>query len=209
MTTIQAPAGRVLQALLVALLFGTVVLGSTGLFAAANRVQPMFGWPLPKSEQRPQLLTFGMFVTPDPARNPIDPPERFTGYHTGQDFELLPGEEDMDVPVFAVCDGEVLVKEHAEGYGGVVVQRCERNGKPLTVLYGHLSLQRMTKKKGDTLQQGEKFAFLAPPKSEESGFTRKHLHLGVHNGARVEMLGYVQSKQALDAFVDPLTVLGK
>src|SRR5688572_9758151 len=77
-------------------------------------------WPLEKIDQRDKKLTFGLFVTPDPSTNPIDPPERFTGYHSALDLEILPGEENVDAKVFAACDGKVLLARESEGYGGLI-----------------------------------------------------------------------------------------
>lgn len=34
-------------------------------------------------------------------------PTQYTGYHTAKDWEILPGEENKDVPVYAVTDGKI------------------------------------------------------------------------------------------------------
>lgn len=168
------------------------------------------GWtpPMDDAGKRPLLLTFGLYVTPDPAQNPIDPPERFTGYHTALDFEVLPEEQDADVPVYAACDGEVLAATTADGYGGVIVHRCLLDGKDVTVLYGHVDPASMTVKPGDAARKGERIALLAPAHSEGSDGTRKHLHFGIHRGREIEYLGYVQTEPELEAFADPAAVLG-
>src|SRR3989338_3016181 len=89
--------------------------------------------PIENAVNRPTPLSFGLYVTPDPDENPIDPPERFYGFHAGLDFEVSLDELEEDVPVFAACGGEVLYGGYAEGYGGVLVQRCRlRNaGRPV------------------------------------------------------------------------------
>ena len=33
-------------------------------------------------------------------------------------------EQTVDVPVFAACNGKLLLKKYASGYGGVAVQAC-------------------------------------------------------------------------------------
>jgi hypothetical protein len=162
--------------------------------------------PLSSMAERPALLTFGLYVTPDPAQNPIDPPERFTGFHTGVDFEILEAEQQKEVPVSSICAGPVLFSGEAEGYGGVVVQTCTLKGRDVSVLYGHLLLSSLVPPEA-TLQEGQRIAVLAPARSKDSGGTRKHLHLGLHKGAHIELLGYVQDEQALAEFIDPLTVL--
>ena len=49
------------------------------------------------------------------------------GYHTGADFEALPGE--TDVPVRAACTGPLVERKWVSGYGGVAVQRCTLFGQ--------------------------------------------------------------------------------
>lgn len=179
--------------------FVAVLSGLTG--------QQEFGSPLDHAWRRETLLTFGLHVTPDPEQNPIDPPERFSGYHTALDYEILPDEADKEVPVYAVCDGEVIMASTAEGYGGVIVHRCELDGEDVTVLYGHIDPASFAVGVGDEVEQGQHIAVLAPHKSAGSGDTRKHLHLGIHRGQEVEMLGYVETQAALADFIDPATVL--
>lgn len=162
--------------------------------------------PLSDTESRPKPLHFGLYVTPDPAQNPIDPPERFTVYHTGLDIELLAGEEDEEVPVSALCDGDVIYSDEAEGYGGVVVQTCKVNDQNVTVLYGHLLLSSLVPIERH-IARGQRIGMLAPARSRDSGQTRKHLHIGVHKGNHVELLGYVTDASFLQEFIDPSTLL--
>src|SRR5688572_13778429 len=83
---------------------------------ALAQAEAPIGWPLSEGERREKKLTFGMYVTPDPEQNPIDPPERFTGYHTGLDLEILPEEENEEVPVLAACDGKIVSTKEIAGY---------------------------------------------------------------------------------------------
>jgi murein DD-endopeptidase MepM/ murein hydrolase activator NlpD len=170
----------------------------------AKRVPPKLAWPLEKPEQRDKKLTFGLFVTPDPARNPIDPPERFTGFHTALDLEILADEENKEVPVYAACPGKVLSAEEAGGYGGVVVHSCRIDNQDVTMLYGHLDQKSFKYKPGDDVKTGDMLGVLGAEKSEESGFNRKHLHFGIHKGAEVVLLGYVQDQVQLQNYIDPL-----
>lgn len=162
--------------------------------------------PLPNAAQRAKPLSFGLHVTPDPATNPIDPPERFSGFHAAQDFEVSAGEVDGDVPVYAICSGKVVYSGYAEGYGGLLVHRCKINGEHVTVLYGHLALQGMPQE-GSSVRSGQTIGLLAPARSYESGMNRKHLHLGIHKGRNLDLRGYVQTEEELAAYIDPISVL--
>lgn len=167
-------------------------------------------WPLDKIDQRQKLLKFGMYVTPEPSQNPISPPERFTGYHTGLDIEILPEELNAIVPVQTICEGKVLYVGTIEGYGGVVIQECTINNELSSVLYGHLKPSSINiQKGGDILKQGSTVGELGDHKTEETGNTRKHLHLGIHKGNHVEFLGYLTDPKDLDQFIDPLPLLQK
>ncbi len=177
------------------------------VFSQVSAYRSETAWPLERSGAREKLLTFGLHVTPDPETNPIDPPERFTGFHSALDLEILKGEENKDVPVYAVCAGEVVTAAYAEGYGGVIVHRCTLDGQPVTVLYGHISRESFTVKPGDTVTKGQKLASLAAGRTVDSGENRKHLHLGIHKGEATDMLGYVQEEAALKDFIDPQSVL--
>ena len=145
-------------------------------------------------------------MTPDPANNPIDPPEQFTGYHAGSDFEVTKDELEADVHVSAVCSGSVAYAGFAEGYGGLVIQYCSIGGGQVTVLYGHLSRVKLPEN-GAKLVAGDQIAVLAPARSVDSGGNRKHLHLGIHRGNGIDYRGYVQTPAQLGEYVDPLAVL--
>jgi murein DD-endopeptidase MepM/ murein hydrolase activator NlpD len=190
--------------ILITLLLAAVLI--TVLYTA-KRPQGMrgvkLGQPISHYDERPKLLTFGLYVTPDPETNPIDPPERFTGFHTALDLEIFPEEIDQPVEVLAICDGKVVEAKAADGYGGIIIHSCSLRGQEVTVLYGHLNPATLTRKIGEAVRTGEKLGELAPAFSAESGSTRKHLHLGIHKGTEIELLGYVQDQAALHEFLDP------
>ncbi len=165
---------------------------------------PGISVPVSDARSRVTKKPFGIYITPK--TSPVRP-ERFTGYHTGADLETTPAEADIDVPVHAICDGELLVKRTASGYGGVAVESCTINGQAMTVVYGHLRLSSITPKVGEPLMHGEKFAVLGKGYSSETDGERKHLHLAIHKGTAVNILGYVQRKADLAQWIDPLTVL--
>ncbi len=159
-----------------------------------------FQAPLDRAQERITKKPFGIYITSE--NSPIRP-ERFGGYHTGTDFEIFPEELDIDVPVKAVCSGKLLQKKYASGYGGVVVETCELDGSPITVVYGHLKLESISAKAGDAINAGSTLGILGKDKSPETDGERKHLHLGFHKGKGINILGYIQKQPELSGWIDP------
>ncbi len=159
-----------------------------------------FAPPLEKASERITKKKFGQFITPQ--NSPVQP-EKFSGYHTGVDFEIFPKELISNISVSAVCDGLLKTKKDATGYGGVVVQSCEIDSQQVTIIYGHLDLASVTKEIGGKLLVGEKIGVLGADKSLQTSGERKHLHLGVHKGTEINILGYVQAKNELSKWIDP------
>lgn len=176
------------------------------MFSSCSFADADVSAPLQHIERRVSVLTFGMHVTPDPNDNPIDPPERFAGYHAATDFEVGVDELDADVPVSAICAGETVYGGFADGYGGLVVQRCILKGQDVTVIYGHLTVDGLPKA-GTQLEPGQQFAVLAPARSHDSDGNRKHLHLGIHIGKNIDERGYVQTEEELSEFIDPMSLI--
>jgi hypothetical protein len=167
-------------------------------------VVPVLATPLSEARSRVTKKPFGLRVSP--GNSPVSP-ERFSGYHTGVDFEIRPGEEGRDVPVRAVCTGPVAYANRVGGYGGVLVQRCTLAGQQVTVLYGHLRLASIRKKAGENLAAGEQLGVLGKGYGAETDGERKHLHLGIHQGYGVELRGYVRTQSELRAWRNPLEYL--
>lgn len=159
-----------------------------------------FVLPLGGTEQRVTKKPFGIFI--DPATSPVQP-EKFRGYHTGTDFETFPEETTGDVSVHAICSGMLTVKRSASGYGGVVVEKCLFEGKPITVVYGHMRLTGIQATVGDNVAVGDVLGVLGMGQSKETDGERKHLHLGIHKGNTVNIRGYVASKSELNEWLDP------
>lgn len=172
--------------------------------AVYSSPRPQEGIPLDRVQEREKLLTFGLFVTPDLATNPIDPPERFIGYHSGLDLEIFEDEIDKVVVVRAICDGEVRLASVAEGYGGLFVQSCNLDNQEASVFYGHLDPNSFKFKEGDFVKRGMVIGELGDHKTAESGDNRKHLHIGIHKGDAIEYLGYVQEEKDLENFMNPM-----
>lgn len=172
----------------------------------ADLAQPTNGFTLPLADalSRVTKKPFGLKVSPQDS--PVSP-EKFSGYHTGVDFETLPGEQNIEVPVYAICSGELALKKQATGYGGVAVQSCSLDGQDITVVYGHLKLASISATVGQKLAAGEQLGILGRGYSVETDGERKHLHLGVHKGAAINILGYVQKQSELASWIDVLTLL--
>lgn len=160
-------------------------------------------WPIDRAEARVTKKPFGLNVRPE--RSPVSP-ERFSGYHTGVDFEVFSDEVDQPVEIRAICTGTLLVKRVAAGYGGLVVQACEFNDQPVTVVYGHLKLISVQTKVGDEVRQGQPLAVLGAGGSMETDGERTHLHLGIHKGTAIDIRGYVSSVAELDQWLDVRTL---
>jgi hypothetical protein len=178
------------------ILIGSIFLAGCTTYAA----------PLPNASSRPTPLHFGLYVTPDPAQNPIDPPERFTGYHVATDFEIFDGEEDEDIPVYAICGGKVAFSGFSEGYGGLVTEYCHLADQDVTVIYGHLALDSLVPS-GTSVGTGQLLGVLGAARSSDTDGSRKHLHLGIAKGHGSEVRGYVQDPAELDLFLDPQEIL--
>lgn len=162
--------------------------------------------PLPQPSSHETPLHFGLYVTPDPAQNPIDPPERFTGYHAATDFEIDPSEQDKEIPVYAICTGKIIFSGFSDGYGGLLTQFCTLAGQDVTVIYGHLAVDSLVNK--DThVKAGATIAKLGAARSRDTDGSRKHLHLGIAKGHTSEVRGYVQSPSELELFLDPQVIL--
>ena len=161
---------------------------------------PMQDIPLKNMHDRVILKSFGMKITPQ--SSPISP-ERFHGYHTGVDLEILEDEKEIGVPVYAVCDGAMIANERVGGYGGVVVQECVLQDVKTRVIYGHLSLSSIGSHVGDHIMRGEQIGILGSGYSKETDFERKHLHLSFYVKDQRDMRGYVQDQNELLQWIDP------
>ncbi len=161
---------------------------------------------IPKPSERVTKKPFGLKVSPK--NSPVSP-EKFSGFHNAVDYEILPGEETTDVVISGVCNGKLLTKRTASGYGGLIVQSCALDDNPITVVYGHVKLSSVNKKVGDTIKAGEQLGMLGTGYSKETDGERKHLHLGIHKGSGINIAGYVQSESDLKNWIDVRTIIGQ
>lgn len=166
--------------------------------------EPNTSEPISNANSRVTKKPFGIYITPQ--NSPVSP-ERFSGYHNAVDFEVTESEQDQPIEVYALCNGELLVKQTVNGYGGLLIQSCELNGESVTVLYGHVDLASVSKQIGSVIESGETLALLGSGYSTETGGERKHLHLGIHKGTSIAYSGYVSTESQLSDWIDVMTVL--
>lgn len=172
--------------------------------STAPTISNSFAWPINKASQRITMKPFGIKVSP--TNSPVQP-EKFSGYHTGTDFETTTDEKDTVIAISAICDGTVLLKRVISGYGGVLIQSCHYNDQPITVLYGHLASKSITVKVGDKLKPQQTIGHLGQGYSTETDGERKHLHLGIHRGNAIELKGYVPNQNDLNQWIDAASIL--
>src|SRR3989344_9153236 len=82
--------------------------------------------PIDRAAERITKKPFGIKITPQDS--PVQP-EKFSGYHTGVDYETFDSEKNAAIPIKAICDGNVIFKQRVNGYGGVLVQSCQYNDR--------------------------------------------------------------------------------
>ncbi|MFA6255105.1 MAG: hypothetical protein WC675_03685 [Patescibacteria group bacterium] len=160
--------------------------------------------PISNALARVTKKPFGIYVSP--TDSPVSP-EKFTGYHAGVDFETFSDEQNSEVAIYVICSGPLVLKKSATGYGGVAVQQCQINGKDVTVIYGHLRLNSITAIQDQLLNVGEQLGILGKGYSPETSDERKHLHLGIHQGKNINLLGYVQNQEELSQWLDVTNLL--
>lgn len=128
------------------------------------------------------------------------------GFHAATDFEVWRRELKWDVPVYAICNGEIQFSGFSEGYGGLVTQYCTIDAEPVTIIYGHLAVDSLVASK-TTVETGTQIGILGAARSSDTDGNRKHLHLGIRRGHVSDVRGYVQDEAELKDFIDPLSVL--
>ncbi|HAP38082.1 TPA: hypothetical protein DIC29_01735 [Candidatus Shapirobacteria bacterium] len=156
-------------------------------------IEPVVGF-----KKRITKKFFGTIITP--VNSPVNP-ERFSGYHTGVDVEFDDVED--EVVVEAIFDGEIIYLGNVNGYGGVVAEKIFYKNQYFVVIYGHLDPDSLMKN-NMYVKKGDKIGILGEGYSQETDGERKHLHLGIVRGEKVNLRGYVQNKDELSGWMDPL-----
>lgn len=167
-----------------------------------DQTQSQFALPIANFKEGQTKKVFGQYITPQ--NSPVQP-EKFTGYHTGVDIEQA--QDNTDVPVYSIADGEVRFVNSVDGYGGVIIIEYQINNETMTALYGHIRLSSASIKDGDQVKKGDQIAVLGTGYSSETDGERKHLHFGIHIGNSIDYRGYVQAQSELSGWIDPKNIL--
>ena len=178
---------------------------NTATSTSADTTSPI-NIPIKNALNRITKKPFGIKISPNDS--PVEP-ERFSGYHTGTDFETFPDEQDTEIDIYAICDGKLIYKNYVNGYGGVAIQSCNISDQPVTVLYGHLKLDSIKPVINDKIITGDQIGYLGKGYSSDTDGERKHLHLSIHKGNEINLLGYVQSSAELKNWLNPVKFIYK
>lgn len=160
--------------------------------------------PLDEALSRVTKKTFWMKISPKDS--PVSP-EKFTGYHTGVDFEIFSNEADTDVVIRWICSGPLVLKKWATGYGGVAVQKCTIENEEVTIVYGHLKYESISTLINTEIKTWEKIGILGKWYTTETDGERKHLHLDIHKGSGINIAGYTSTSAGLASWIDPMKYL--
>lgn len=155
-----------------------------------------YAFPVDNFFQRLTKKPFGIYVTPK--NSPVQP-EKFTGYHTGDDVEY--GDVTGEVRVYAIANGQVVHSGWVSGYGGfVAIQHTT-----FISVYGHLNPSSLIAD-GTIVKKGQQIGILGDAYSPQTDGERKHLHFGIVIGHKLDLRGYVQTPSELPLWLDPTTL---
>lgn len=157
-----------------------------------------YSYPIQDFFSRITKKTFSQFV--DPENSPVEN-EKFTGFHTGVDIEYT-DRQNEEIPVYSISDGKVLSATTIDGYGGFLAIEHE----DIISIYGHLSPQSLPKT-DDIITKGQKVGFLGEGGTTETNGERKHLHFAIINGKTIDYRGYVETKDELNKWINPIQFL--
>jgi len=115
------------------------------------------------------------------------------------------GDATGTVPVMAIADGQVVFSGWVSGYGGIVIIKHLINNQNYLVLYGHLNLDSLPAK-DSAVKAGQQIGVLGQSGTAQTDGERKHLHFIVYTGTDLNFKGYVQNKEELKKWIDPLVL---
>lgn len=104
-----------------------------------------------------------------------DPVNGGQAQHNGQDFGA-----EMNTPIYATADGEVVAAGAATGFGNWVVLDHNVGGKTYSSVYGHMPSSSIKVKEGDKVKAGDQIAGVG----SEGKSTGAHLHFEIWDGGR-------------------------
>ena len=160
--------------------------------------------PIDDGENRVTKKIFWLQVSP--SNSPVSP-EKFSGWHTGIDFETTENEQDKEIEITAICTWPLVYKNWVSGYGGAAIQKCTLDSEGVTVLYGHLKQVSITTTLNQEIKTWEKIGILGAWYSTETDGERKHLHLSIHKWTSINLKWYVDSQWELDDWINPMEYL--
>jgi murein DD-endopeptidase MepM/ murein hydrolase activator NlpD len=163
-------------------------------------------FPISKYTERLNYRKYGQDVTP--ADRPICG-RAFSGIHDADDLEIFTGEENSDIPVYAVNDGTITFLNYVDGYGGLLIEQTNLDNQDVLLNYGHIKLDSARFKVGEKVKAGDQLAVLGKGCSTEADGERKHLHFAIHKGTTINMLGYLQTRNELSDWLNPSELLSK
>lgn len=155
-------------------------------------------YPIDRYFQRQTVKGFGQFINNEfyKDKEKIFPFNRFYGYHAGVDLEVFENEKNKDVLVYAVSEGTIIYIGQLEGYGGVILQKIDKDH---TALYGHVKIKNLPFKPGDEVKNaGQQLTLLGDEFSLETSKERKHLHFAIHKGTELYFKGHEPSLVVLN-----------
>lgn len=189
-------------------IISTPTVQSTPPPIATNIVIAHYYYPISNYASRKTLKWYGKKVTATDNKAEMCG-ANFTGYHTGDDLEILSGELNIDVPVYSIAAGVVRQVSAVSGYGGLIVIEYNLNNQIVTAYFGHINLASAQVKVGDQVKAGQKLANLGAACTAQTDGERKHLHFAIRQGTAIDVRGYVQTQSELSAWLDPTLLLGK
>lgn len=157
--------------------------------------------PITDYEKRLTFRWFGKFVVSTEKATPCG--ASFSGYHDGDDLEILENETNSQVPVVAISDGTVASISTVSGYGGLLVLNTNISDSDYTLYYGHIDLGSSNLKTGEAVKAGQFLANLGSECSVQTSGERKHLHFAIHKGKSIDVRGYVPDLNQLANWVNP------
>jgi hypothetical protein len=163
----------------------------------------LFVEPIAEFEERITKKPFGIYITSN--NSPVQP-EKFQGYHTGSDVEYE--DVDYEVEVFAIENGRVILSQWVSGYGGVVAISHNIENENVISLYGHLDPESLMSINSEA-NKGDVIGILGEGGTNETDYERKHLHLGIIKGSKINLRGYVNNEGELSEWYDPVEFLKK
>lgn len=179
--------------------------------AIAKTPESRYDYPTDQYSKRLSKNPYGTFYpssSPHTLDSDVCPGAiKYSGYHTGDDLETFVDEKNSAVSVHSIYNGTVLKAQNVSGYGGIIVILYNINGQDYTAYFGHIDLSTAQVKSGSYVNTGDKLAELAAACSGANDNVRKHLHFAIHRGSQIDYKGYVTTKSALGAWVDPKSFL--